>query len=194
MPRSDKAKVTSGIVRLDTNANTSADNGDDTWCTWCTCHDQIDTCKLDRLERLPTGPHEESWDSLEAELNDLTKHEEQNDALLGALSTTADNDSYSLVADGLLHKNKTRQEIFNLLIAKRKASASHPEADSGLACSVSKGTSGTENNIGRSPGVCGHCNQQVCVIRTANLTKDVTEIEGSERGQQLQRRIYDKLS
>ncbi|KAK4072832.1 hypothetical protein Purlil1_13239 [Purpureocillium lilacinum] len=180
MSRSDTVKLTRDMVRLDSNAKTATGSSDDMWFTWCTCHDQIDTCELDRLERVSNNPYDDSRENLEAELNDRTKHEEQNDALLGALSTTADNDSYNLVVDGLLDKSKTRQEIFNLLMAERKASASHPEAEPGQACSVSKGTSGAENNIGRSPGVCRHCNKQGCVIRTAKLTKDVTEIEGSE--------------
>ncbi|PWI64213.1 hypothetical protein PCL_12030 [Purpureocillium lilacinum] len=90
MSRSNTAKLTRDMVRLDSNAKAATDSSDDTWFTWCTCHDQIDTCEMDCLERVSNNPYEDSRENLEAELNDLMKHEEQNDALLGALSTTAD--------------------------------------------------------------------------------------------------------
>ncbi|KAL3952837.1 hypothetical protein ACCO45_012780 [Purpureocillium lilacinum] len=178
MSRSDTTKLTGDEAKTGSNAKTSADNAGGAWFTQCTCHDQIDTGVLAHLERLS---HEESREDLEAELNDLMKHEEQNDALLGALSCTDDSDSYNLVANGLLDKTRTRKEIFSLLMAKRKASASHQEADWGQVCSVSKGTSGAGSNIGRSPSVCPHCNQQDCVSRAVKETEDVTKIEGSDR-------------
>lgn len=179
MSQGDTEKFTRDKARIGSNAKTSADNADGAWFIQCTCHDQIDTCVLAHLERLS---HEESREDLEAELNGLMKHEEQNDALLGALSCTDDSDSYCLVAEGLLDKTRTRKEIFCLLMAKLKTSASHQEADGGQICSVSKGTSGAGSKIGRSPSVCPHCNQQDCVSRAVKETEDVTKIEGSNHG------------
>ncbi|PWI64318.1 hypothetical protein PCL_11289 [Purpureocillium lilacinum] len=68
--------------------------------------------------------YHESQDDLRAEVKRLKQRKEQNDALLAALSSKEDSDTYNMVVQGLLDETKTRQTIFRQLIDKRNAGAS----------------------------------------------------------------------
>lgn len=113
-----------------------------------------------------------------AELSYLRRCEKQNDALLNALSRKGDSDSYYLVADGLLDKSKTREELYSLLLKKGKASTFHQRRGGGELCSIMHAEAANGPDTEQAPGVCRPLNQQHEPDRAS--TQEATKTEGSE--------------
>ncbi|KAK4071561.1 hypothetical protein Purlil1_13386 [Purpureocillium lilacinum] len=90
----------------------------------CTRDNPGEICTDTGQDCVSDSSYHESQDDLRAEVKRLKQRKEQNDALLAALSSKEDSDTYNMVVQGLLDETKTRQTIFRQLIDKRNAGAS----------------------------------------------------------------------
>lgn len=128
----------------------------------CDGEDPCERCRGAGQECVFDHSRRESKDDLRAEIERLRRINERNDALLDALSSMDDTDTYRKVAEGLLDGTVTRQSIYNDLSTQLRVSGPPLPVPAGDIASSLRQSSQAISSAGASstdvwPATCPHC-------------------------------------
>ncbi|UNI22306.1 hypothetical protein JDV02_008206 [Purpureocillium takamizusanense] len=140
----------------------------------CDGEDPCERCKEAGLECLFDHSRRESKDDLRAEIERLRRTNERSDALLDALSSMDDADTYHMVAQGLMDGTVTRLSIYNDLPGHMRVSGAPLSISAGIIAQAihgnSQATSSTDASVSDiRPSTCPHCSG---ALPSASATDD----------------------
>jgi len=147
----------------------------------CDGEDPCQRCKDAGLECAFDHSRRESKDDLRAEINRLRCIGERNEALLGALSSMDDADTYNMVAQRLMDSSLTRDSIYNDLPDHLKAVGQPVPTPAAVIAPSSRGISPATSSAAASssnirPVACPHCH---CALPGSSSVTDSNESPGT---------------
>ncbi|KAJ6442323.1 2-deoxy-D-gluconate 3-dehydrogenase [Purpureocillium lavendulum] len=151
----------------------------------CDGEDPCERCLEAGLECLFDNSRRESKDDLRAEIERLRRTNEQSDALLDALSSMDDADTYHMVAQGLMDGAVTRQSIYDDLPTKLRIAGIPLSAAVSITSSLRR-NSQTASSAGASScdvqgATCPHCSGALPAVSSALSDGDRSNGLSSER-------------
>ncbi|OAQ93891.1 nitrate assimilation regulatory protein nirA [Purpureocillium lilacinum] len=128
----------------------------------CDGEDPCERCKEAGLECVFDHSRRESKDDLRAEIERLRRTNERSDALLDALSSMDDADTYHMVAQGLMDGAVSRQSIYNDLPGHLRLVGMPGAVPAAVVASSLRRNSQPASSAGASstetrPTTCPHC-------------------------------------